>query len=69
MKKTAQNVTIKVAIVEAGLTQQKAAQQARIEPQKLSHVIHGRRSLNEKERGRLAKALGKTEAELFPSEA
>lgn len=67
MKKPAPNVALKTAIFASGREQQRIAKLARIAPEKLSHVIHGRRELDDKERERLARVLGKPEAELFPS--
>lgn len=68
MRKPLPNVALKTAIFATGHEQQQIAKRARISPQKLSHVIHGRRDLDDRERERLARVLGKTEAELFPSE-
>lgn len=66
MKKPAPNVALKSAIFATGKHQQRIARLARIQPQKLSHVIHGRRELDDAERDRLANVLGKSIGELFP---
>lgn len=67
MAETTKNVALKTAIFASGREQQRIAQLARIAPEKLSHVIHGRRALSDDERKRLARVLGKTEDELFPA--
>lgn len=69
MKKPAPNVALKTALFATGKDQQLIAKRARISPQKLSHVIHGRRDLEPEERERLAKVLGKTQDELFGQQA
>lgn len=69
MKKSAPNVALKTAIFASGREQRRIAKMARIAPEKLSHVVHGRRELDDAERARLARVLGKSEAELFPVEA
>lgn len=69
MQKRTPNVALKTALFATGKQQQRIARLARIPPQKLSHVIHGNRELDADERGRLARVLGKSEDELFPSEA
>ena len=68
MKKPAPNVALKMALFATGRDQQDLAKRARVSPQKLSHVIHGRREFDAKERERLARVLGKSQDELFPSD-
>lgn len=65
MSKTSLNVALKMALFATGKPQQDIAKKARINPQKLSHVIHGNRELDNDERERLSRVLGKSEAELF----
>lgn len=59
------NVVLKAALWGTGKPQERIARAARIAPQKLSHVLRGRRELDEGERKRLARVLGRTEHELF----
>ena len=59
------NLALKTAIVATGQLQHRVARRARIHPQRLSNAIHGRKILNDKERERLSKILGQSEAELF----
>lgn len=66
MKKPAHNVALKMAIFASGREQQRVAKLARVSPQKLSHVIRGRREFDDAEKARLARVLGKSEEELFP---
>lgn len=65
MSKPTLNVALKLALFASGKQQQRIAKAARIAPQKLSHVIRGRRELDSEERKRLARVLGKSEDELF----
>lgn len=65
MKKPVPNVALKTAIFASGREQQRVAKLARISPQKLSHVIRGRRTLDEAERERIARVLQIPESELF----
>lgn len=65
MKKTPPNVALKSAIFATGKHQKRIASLARIPAEKLSHAIHGRRELDDDERARLARVLGKPESELF----
>jgi len=70
MKKTrVLNVALKTAVFATGKRQQRIAKLAGIDPQTLSRAIHGRRDLASDARARLARVLGKSEDELFPSEA
>ena len=55
-----------MAIFASGRAQQDIAREARIEPQKLSHVIYGRRELMPSDQRRVAKVLGYSVEELFP---
>jgi transcriptional regulator with XRE-family HTH domain len=65
MQKPTRNAALKHAIFESGREQRRIAKLARISAEKLSHAIYGRRTLDAKERERLAKVLGKSEDELF----
>lgn len=65
MEKPVLNVALKTALFATGKHQQRVAKAARISPQKLSHVLRGRRVLDDDEKARLAKVLGKSEDELF----
>ena len=70
MAKHGLNTALKTAVFDTGQHQERIAKAARIQPQKLSHVIHGRRELDEKERARLLAVLARygvhrTESELF----
>lgn len=65
MSKPSLNVALKTALFATGKRQQDIAKKARIEPQKLSHAIHGKRELDDDEKCRLARVLGKSEDELF----
>ncbi len=65
MTKRPLNVALKAALFATGKPQQVIAKAARVNPQKLSHVIHGSRELDADERKRLARVLGKSEDELF----
>lgn len=65
MTKPVLNVALKAAMFASGKHQQQIAKLARISPQTLSHVIHGRREFTGAERKRIAKALSKAESELF----
>lgn len=69
MSKPQPNVALKTAIFASGREQRRIAKLARIAPEKLSHVVRGRRELDDDERARLCRVLGKPEAELFPPEA
>lgn len=66
MAKEVLNVALKTAMFATGKKQQRIARLARISEQKLSHALHGRRTLDADERRRLARVLGKPESELFP---
>jgi plasmid maintenance system antidote protein VapI len=68
MQKRSPNVALKAAIFATGKKQQRIARLAHVTPQDLSHAIHGRRELTDAERARLAKVLGKSESDLFPSD-
>lgn len=65
MDKPTKNVALKTAIFASGREQKRVAKLARIPAEKLSHVIHGRRELDARERKRLARVLDKPESELF----
>jgi len=65
MSKHILNVALKTALFATGKRQERIAKAARIAPQKLSHVLRGRRELDEGERKRLARVLGRSEDELF----
>lgn len=70
MPKPSVNVALKTAMFSTNRQQQLIARAARIAPQKLSHVVHGRRDLDPDERKRLIHALERfgvqsTEVELF----
>lgn len=69
MSKQSLNVALKTALFATGKQQQKIAKAARIAPQKLSHVLRGRRELDADERKRLARVLDRSEEELFPMAA
>ncbi len=69
MKKAPRNVALKNAIFATGKHQKRIARLANVPAEKLSHAIHGRRELDDDERKRLSRVLGKPEAELFPAEA
>jgi len=60
------NVALKVAIVESCQTSRVVAQRARIGEVRLSAIVHGRIEPNDDEQVRLAKALRRQRAELFP---
>lgn len=61
------NLALKFAIFASGRHQQDIARLARLEPQKLSHAIYGRRELMPREQIRLAKVLCRPVEELFPA--
>lgn len=60
------NKALAHAILDSGKKKQTVARLAHLEPWELSRILKGTRSTSEIERDRLAKALGKTESELFP---
>lgn len=65
MSKPTLNVALKAALFASGKSQERIAKAARIAPQDLSHALRGRRELDKRERKRLARVLGASEAELF----
>lgn len=69
MSKTKPNVALKMALFATGKHQQRIAALAKIAPEKLSHVVRGRRVLDSDERARLCAVLGKAEADLFQPES
>ena len=68
MKRWVANVALKTAIFASGKHQYEIADQAGIRPAYLSAAVYGRVNLTGRERARLAKILGKPQAELFPSD-
>lgn len=69
MDTTHYNVPLKMAMFASGKRQQNIAKAAKIDPAKLSHVVRGRREFTPNERRRIARVLGKSEAELFEATA
>lgn len=62
------NFALKVAIVESDKHQREIARLTRIPETRLSHIVRGRMEATDKEREALARALHKSEDELFPAE-
>lgn len=60
------NVALKYAIVLSGKYQDEVARDADVPSPLLSHAIYGRRTLTADQRARVAQALNRREAELFP---
>jgi len=59
------NLKLKIAIIEAGLTQKEVAKKAGLTEECLSMAVNGRFNLNEAEKTRVAWAIGKPPEELF----
>jgi len=59
------NIALKTAIVQSGKKQKRIAALARIKEARLSKIVHGELSASNVVRRRLARVLGKSEAELF----
>jgi transcriptional regulator with XRE-family HTH domain len=62
------NLALKTAILASGKQQKRIARDTRIDETTLSHIVRGRREATEKEREKLARALGRRIDELFPSQ-
>ena len=67
--KPSTNVALKVAIVQSGRKQVEIARSARISETRFSHIVRGRLEPTDKERDRIAKALHRSESDLFPEVA
>lgn len=61
------NLALKTAILASGKLQKRIARAARIDETSLSHIVRGRRDATAHERKHLARVLGKSEDDLFPS--
>jgi transcriptional regulator with XRE-family HTH domain len=64
MLKPSPNLALKTAIAATGEYQKQIAKKARIDPQRLSDAVRGRRSLREREIASLERVLGKTATEM-----
>jgi transcriptional regulator with XRE-family HTH domain len=62
------NVQLKAAIFDSGLTQSQLAKRARVPEMYVSLAVNGKYNLNAAQRKKIARALGRQEAELFPAE-
>jgi transcriptional regulator with XRE-family HTH domain len=69
MKPPAMNLALKMAIHESRKTQKRIAALARMTEPRLSLIVRGREEPTSKERDRLAKALGKSQADIFSTAA
>ena len=59
------NLTLKVAILTSGRTQRATAKRLRMDETRLSKLIAGEGIPTARERAKLARAVGRSEAELF----
>lgn len=66
MEKPTPNIALKVAIIESGRKQQDIARAAGIPETRFSHIVRGRIDATAKERERIARALGRSQDDLFP---
>jgi transcriptional regulator with XRE-family HTH domain len=60
------NLSLKIAIVESGLTQLEISKIADIHESRLSHIVNGHREPNDLERKAIARVLKRKMADLFP---
>jgi transcriptional regulator with XRE-family HTH domain len=60
------NMSLKIAIVESGLTQLEIAKAADMHESRLSHIVNGHREPNDAERKAIARILKRKPAQLFP---
>ena len=65
----AMNLTLKVAILQAGLTQADISQRTGIHDTKLSKIVRGYREPSEAEQKAIAKVLRRAVHDLFPQVA
>lgn len=62
------NVALAKAIIDSGKKKKTIARLARLEPSYFSKILHGDREPTDVQRERIARVLGKPEADLFPDE-
>lgn len=61
-------MTLKIALLESGKSQEEIAALAKIHPTRLSQIVRGRATATESERLRIAGVLQRPLDELFPTE-
>lgn len=67
-QKTRKNLALKIAIIERGITQRKAALRAGMPETRLSMAIRGLVELTDDEKRSLAKVTRRAQSTLFPAE-
>ena len=63
------NRPLKLAMLDSGWHQREIAKKARLHESRLSRIVRCQTTATEVERRRLARVLGRDEAELFPAAA
>ena len=59
------NLSLKMAILQSGITQRQLAKKTRIHESLISMAVNGKYNFDARQKTRIAKVLGKRETELF----